>query len=135
VPVDVAARLAQHRGPVYLLRNTIENLTTQDAQVACFRNAAAQLEPGGCLVIKVEVPALQRLPPGETIRACAATPTHLGFDEYDIATQVLISHHHWVQDGKCDDVSAVPPRLAIRARPDGAAGGADPAPTLQRLES
>jgi SAM-dependent methyltransferase len=88
-------------------RNTIENLTTQDDQVACFRNAASQLEPGGCFVIEVEVPALQRLPPGETIRAFTVTPAHLGFDEYDTASQGLISHHYWVQDdGKLEVMSA-----------------------------
>lgn len=31
----------------YLVFNTIMNLTTQAAQVACFRNVAAHLEPGG----------------------------------------------------------------------------------------
>ena len=45
----------------YLLRNTIMNLTTQDGQVACFQNVAAHLQPGGCFVIEVMVPALQRL--------------------------------------------------------------------------
>ncbi|WP_325050322.1 class I SAM-dependent DNA methyltransferase [Actinomadura craniellae] len=49
---------------VYLIFNTIMNLTTQAAQVTCFRNAAAHLEPGGCFVIKVGVPELRRLPPG-----------------------------------------------------------------------
>ena len=68
----------------YLVRNTIANLTTQDEQVACFGNVAAHLEPGGCFVIEVYIPELQRLPPGETIRAFAVTPTHLGFDEYDV---------------------------------------------------
>jgi hypothetical protein len=52
-----------------LVRNTITNLTTQDEQVACFRNVAAQLEPGGCFVIEVYIPELQRLPPGDTIHA------------------------------------------------------------------
>ena len=33
---------------VYLVFNTICNLTTQDDQVACFQNAANHLEPGGC---------------------------------------------------------------------------------------
>ena len=51
----------------YLVANTIMNLTTQEEQVACFRNAAAHLEPGGCFVIEVLVPGLQRLPPGETV--------------------------------------------------------------------
>ena len=50
----------------YLVFNTIENLTTQDAQVACFRNAAAHLEPGGCFVIEVGVPDLRMLPPGQS---------------------------------------------------------------------
>ena len=53
----------------YLVFNTIMNLTTQAAQVACFRNVAAHLEPGGAFVIEVGVPGLRRLPPGETVRA------------------------------------------------------------------
>ena len=66
----------------YLVFNTIMNLTTQDEQVACFRNVAAHLEPGGCFVVEVGVPDLRRLPPGETVRAIAVTPTYVGFDEY-----------------------------------------------------
>jgi SAM-dependent methyltransferase len=89
----------------YLVFNTIMNLTTQDGQVACFRNVAAQLEPGGCFVIEVMVPALQRLPPGETVRPFTVTPTHLGFDEYDVASQGLISHHYTVVDDKLELVS------------------------------
>ena len=86
----------------YLLRNTIMNLTGQDAQAACFQNVAAHLEPGGCFVIEVLVPGLQRLPPGETIQAFTVTPSHLGFDEYDVASQGLISHHYWVVDGQLE---------------------------------
>jgi SAM-dependent methyltransferase len=78
----------------YLVFNTINNLTTQDEQVACFQNVADHLEPGGRFVIEVGVPALQRLPPGETVRAFAITPSHLGFDEYDVVNQGLISHHY-----------------------------------------
>jgi SAM-dependent methyltransferase len=89
----------------YLVFNTIMNLTTQDGQVACFQNVAAHLEPGGCLVIEVMVPALQRLPPGETVRPFEVTPTHLGFDEYEVATQGLISHHYAVVDDKLELVS------------------------------
>src|SRR5437588_3112060 len=77
----------------YLVFNTINNLTRQDWQVACFENVAAQLEPGGCFVIEVGVPKLQRLPPGETIRAFHVSESRLGFDEYDVATQALTSHH------------------------------------------
>lgn len=90
----------------YLVRNTIANLTTQDQQVACFRNVAAHLEPGGCFVIEVYVPELQRLPPGETIHAFTVTPTHLGFEEFDVATQIAYSHHYWVVDGQLETFSA-----------------------------
>jgi SAM-dependent methyltransferase len=74
---------------VYLVYNTIDNLTTQDAQLACFENAARHLERGGCFVIEVGVPDLRRLPPGERYVAFSAT----GIDEYDVASQGLISHH------------------------------------------
>jgi SAM-dependent methyltransferase len=83
----------------YLVFNTINNLTTQDEQVACFQNVAAHLAPGGCFVIEVGVPALQRLPPGETVRAFTLTDTRLGFDEYDVVSQGLISHHYREVDG------------------------------------
>jgi SAM-dependent methyltransferase len=83
----------------YLVFNTIMNLTTQEEQVACFHNVVAHLEPGGCFVIEVGVPALQRLPPGETFQPFNVSPTHLGFDEYDVANQGLISHHYAERDG------------------------------------
>ena len=89
----------------YLVFNTVMNLTTQDEQVACFQNVAAHLKPGGCFVIEVMVPALQRLPPGETVRAFTVSATRLGFDEYDVASQGLISHHYAVVDGKLEVVS------------------------------
>ena len=91
---------------VYLVFNTIGNLTTQDAQVACFRNAAAHLEPGGCFVIELLVPALRRLPPGETVRPFHVSETYWGFDEYDVATQGLVSHHLSIaDDGTAEHVS------------------------------
>jgi SAM-dependent methyltransferase len=90
----------------YLVFNTIMNLTTQDEQVACFENVAAHLEPGGRFVIEVGVPALQRLPPGETVRAFDVSATRLGFDEYDVVSQGLISHHYRVVDGKLEVLSA-----------------------------
>jgi SAM-dependent methyltransferase len=59
---------------VYLVYNTIGNLTSQDDQVECFRNAAAHLEPGGHFVIEVGVPDLRRLPPGQTVVPFAVRP-------------------------------------------------------------
>jgi hypothetical protein len=89
----------------YLVFNTIMNLTTQSAQVACFRNVAEHLEPGGCFVIEVGVPGLQRLPPGETFRVFEVRETKWGFDEIDVATQALTSHHFEIVDGKAERVS------------------------------
>jgi SAM-dependent methyltransferase len=89
----------------YLVFNTIMNLTTQQAQVACFRNVANHLEPGGCFVIEVLIPGLQRLPPGETILAFHVGETRLGFDEYDVANQGLVSHHYTSIDGSFEAIS------------------------------
>ena len=84
----------------YLVFNTIENLTSQDAQVACFGNAARHLEPGGCFVIEVEVPELRRLPPGQNVLPWQVTPTRWAFDSYDPATQAMSSNYLSVQDGR-----------------------------------
>ncbi len=94
---------------VYLVWNAITNLTTQDEQVACFENAAAHLEPGGCLVVEVDVPDLQRLAPGETVRAFNVTATRLGFDEYDVVSQRQVSHHLW-RVGEVFEASSAPYR-------------------------
>jgi SAM-dependent methyltransferase len=85
---------------VYLLRNTITNLVTQDEQVQAFRNAAAHLRPGGCFVIENYVPQLRRLPPGETRRMFVATPGHLGYEDYDVASQTAVSYHYWAIEGE-----------------------------------
>jgi SAM-dependent methyltransferase len=77
----------------YLVFNTIGNLTTQDAQVACFENVAAHLGPGGCFVIEVGVPGLRTLPPGERFHVFDFSAEHIGIDEYDVENQGLISHH------------------------------------------
>lgn len=82
---------------VYLVFNTITNLRTQQEQVACFRNAAAHLAPGGCFVIENGLPQLHRLPLGETIVPFDVSEHHLGFDEYvDRVNQILISHHYHI---------------------------------------
>lgn len=90
---------------VYLVFNTIMNLTTQAAQVACFRNAAAHLTPGGCFVVEVMLPEIQHLPDGETIRPIRAGPERWDFDEYDVANQGLVSHHFEVVDGRTERTS------------------------------
>jgi SAM-dependent methyltransferase len=102
---------------VYLVYNTIQNVTTQDDQVACFTNAARQLEPGGCFVVEVEVPPLRLLPPGETARVFLVGPNRLGFDEFDVANQLGVSHHYWIADGRAD-TSSVPYRFVWPAELD-----------------
>jgi SAM-dependent methyltransferase len=95
---DMAATRLDRTFPlVYLVYNTISNLMTQDAQVACFENAAAHLEPGGCFVVECGVPSLQRLQPGERFLPFDVSPEHLGFDSVDVVTQTLVSHHYYLR--------------------------------------
>ncbi len=84
----------------YLVFNTINNLVTQEAQVACFGNAAAHLEPGGCFVIEVGVPELRRLPPGQNVVPFQVSPTRLAFDIYDTATQAMSSNYVTIDGGR-----------------------------------
>ena len=83
---------------VYLVFNTIFNLTTQDGQVACFANAAAHLRSGGRFVIEARVPELQRLPLGQTVLPWRADPTGLSYYVYDVVTQRLSGQHYYVED-------------------------------------
>ncbi|MGW0995191.1 class I SAM-dependent DNA methyltransferase [Streptomyces sp. NPDC002523] len=101
----------------YLVYNTIMNLTSQDAQVDCFRNAADHLEPGGCFVVEVGVPDLRRLPPGQSAVPFRVDEGRLGFDLYDVATQSVSSHHVRVEDGRATYL-AVPFRYAWPAELD-----------------
>ena len=101
----------------YVVFNTIGNLTTQAAQVACFRNVGAHLEPGGCFVVEVGIPELRRLPPGETLRVFHASEAHWGIDEYDVANQGLVSHHFTRFDGRYE-LSSLPFRYVWPAELD-----------------
>jgi SAM-dependent methyltransferase len=103
---------------VYLVFNTIMNLTSQDAQVNCFRNAAAQLEPGGCFVIEVMVPDLRRLPPGQSAVPFEITDDRWGIDRYDVATQAMSSNYfELAADGGCE-YSSIPFRYVWPAELD-----------------
>jgi SAM-dependent methyltransferase len=83
-----------HFSLVYLVYNALSNLTTQDEQVECFQNAAHHLAPGGRFVIELWLPDLQRFPPGALALPFAVSPSHLGFDEIDVASQQGVSHHY-----------------------------------------
>lgn len=103
VPV-VVGDMATARAPgefslVYLVYNTISNLLTQDEQVACFRNAARHLAPGGCFVVELWVPELRALPPGREATVWHSEPGYLGIDTYDVLEQRIVSHHVRFGDG------------------------------------
>jgi SAM-dependent methyltransferase len=102
---------------VYLVFNTIMNLTTQAAQVACFGSAAAHLEPGGCLVIEVHVPELRRLPPGQDVVPFHVSPTRWAFDRYDTATQAMSSNYVEVSGGR-GEYTSIPFRYVWPAELD-----------------
>lgn len=122
IPVTIGdfagTRLAATFRLVYLVRNTITNLTTLDEQVEAFRNAAAHLDAGGYFVVENYVPVLRRLPPGQIRHLFTFTPTHIGVEEYsDLAAQVAISHHWWELDGRLRRMSS-PHRFAWPAELD-----------------
>jgi Methyltransferase domain len=103
----------------YVVFNTIMNLRTQDAQVACFENAASHLERHGLFVVEIMLPQLQRLPRGETFLPFAVSAEHLGFDEYDVVQQGLTSHHYYPGEGEYETFPgryAWPSELDLMAR-------------------
>lgn len=79
---------------VYIVFNSINNVTTQDGQVDVFANAAAHLTPGGRFVVEVGIPNTRPL------EVFDVSETHVGVDELDFATQHLISHHFSLVDGE-----------------------------------
>src|SRR5215472_14097530 len=83
----------------YLVFNTINNLTTQEAQVACFRNVAGHLAPGGCFVIETAVPPLRQLPSGQDIVGYRAGPDEIVSYSFDHATQENRGHYVEFTDG------------------------------------
>lgn len=97
VPVTVGdmatTRVAGEFSLVYVVWNSIANLRTQPEQVACFRNAAAHLVPGGRFVVELEVPGIRRFPPGQLGVPFHIDEQHVGLDTYDLATQQATSHH------------------------------------------
>ena len=84
---------------VYLVANTIMNVTTQDEQVAVFANAAAHLRPGGCFVVEVIVPQLRLVPPGQAARVFTLDPDHVGVETFDDVAGQIAWSHHWMEVG------------------------------------
>ncbi|RSN19057.1 SAM-dependent methyltransferase [Streptomyces sp. WAC 05977] len=103
---------------VYLVYNTIGNVTTQDGQVDVFRNAAAHLQPGGLFVVEVGLPELRRLPPGQDIVPFAMESGYVGFDQYNVVTQEFTSNHVTVSPDGQGRFRRIPFRYAWPAEMD-----------------
>jgi SAM-dependent methyltransferase len=103
---------------VYLVFNTISNLLTQAEQVACFRNAARHLVPGGRFVVELGVPELRKLPPGQQAVVWRADPDYVGLDTYDVLHQQVISHHFRTGEGKQAQLFRTPHRYVWPAELD-----------------
>jgi SAM-dependent methyltransferase len=103
VPVTIGdmttTRLPDRFKLVYLVANTIMNVTTQEEQLAVFANAAAHLETGGCLVVEVIVPQLRRVAPGEIGRIFTLDPDHVGIETFDDLVGQVSWSHHWTEVG------------------------------------
>lgn len=110
-PMDVAIgdmTSTKVSGPfslVFLVFNTIDNLVTQEAQIACFKNAAWHMDKGGRFLIETRVPPLQRIPFGETKMAFACSSDHFGIDDYDLVTQRYTSNHVWIRGNQHQQLS------------------------------
>jgi len=103
---------------VYLVFNTISNLLTQSEQVACFRNAARHLAPGGRFVIELWVPDLRRLPPGQQAAVWQIEPDYIGLDSYDVVHQQVVSHHVRFGKGRAAQLFRSPHRYIWPAELD-----------------
>lgn len=103
---------------VYLVFNTISNLLTQEEQVACFRNAARHLAPGGCFVIELWVPELRRLPPGTPATVGVTDPGYILLDTYDVLQQHVVSHHFHFGNGTKAELFRTPHRYIWPAELD-----------------
>jgi SAM-dependent methyltransferase len=122
IPV-VVGDMATARAPgeytlVYLVYNTIANLLNQADQVACFRNAARHVAPGGRFVIELWVPELRKLPPGQHAVVWHSEPGYIGVDTYDVLHQHVVSHHFHFGDGKQVQLFRTPHRYIWPAELD-----------------
>jgi SAM-dependent methyltransferase len=122
IPV-VVGDMAGARAPgefslVYLVFNTIANLLSQADQVACFRNAARHLRPGGRFVIELWVPELRALPPGKPATVSTVEPGYIALDTYDVLHQHVVSHHFRFGDGRGAELFRTPHRYIWPAELD-----------------
>ncbi len=68
---------------IFLIFNTLFNLTSQAAQVKCFRNAAAMLAPGGAFLVEAFVPDLTQFHDHRSVK-----PRHVSFSSLALEAAV-----------------------------------------------
>jgi len=80
---------------VYVVFSTLYGLPTQSAQVACVRNAAARLAPGGSFVVEGFVPDPTRFNGNQRVQVNRIEPTRLDlmFARHDPVHQRVTSQH------------------------------------------
>ncbi len=107
---------------VFLVFNTIFNLTTQAAQLSCFRNVAQRLAPGGTFLVETFVPDTSRFRDHQDVRIKAIGMDVFGLDaiRHDPVEQTLTMQRMWVKDGQTRLIPLVmryayPPELDLMA--------------------
>jgi SAM-dependent methyltransferase len=93
-------RVGDEFSVVYIVANSLMNVTTQHEQLSVFTNAARHLRTRGSFVVELIVPQLQKVPPGETARVFTLEPDHVGIETFDDLVGQIAWSHHWmhVQD-------------------------------------
>lgn len=89
-------RLSESFTLVYVVANSIMNVTTQDEQIAVFANAAAHLASGGRFLVELIVPQLQRVPRSEAGWVFQMEPGHVGIETFDDVVAQVAWSHHWI---------------------------------------
>ncbi len=88
IPVEIGdmaeARVEGTFDLIYLVFNTIFNLTTQKAQVRCFKNAARHLSPRGMFVVETVVPDFSEYVDGQRMKGSWA---NMDAARFEIAIQ------------------------------------------------
>ena len=138
IPVTIGdfarARVEGTFSLVYVVFNTIMNLRTQGAQVACFENAASHLERQGLFVVEIMASGVAAVAARRDVsplrRQCRTS--RLRRIRRRAARPDLTPLLPW--RGRIRDLPGSL-CLAIGARPDGAAGWDDAARALERLEA
>ena len=122
---------------VFLIFNTLSNLTTQDAQVRCFEQVTRHLTPEGVFVLEAGVPDPGAFRNVQYVNAETVEQDEVVFDvsRHDAVKQLTHKNHVVIREGAVRMYpGAASLHVAERDGPDGPARGTPPARRLGRLE-